>query len=99
MRSRTIRFGYRALSPDTAFSETTDISLGVVARLCLSRDRTRCATATSCSSAARPRRPERLRKVVELQVRKGWRWMTFRSTRLRNGRFSERYRFTRTAGR
>ena len=25
--------------------------------------------------------------------------MTFRSTRLRNGRFSEKYRFTRTRGR
>ena len=42
--------------------------------------------------------PSGSRKVVELQVRKGKGWMTFRSTRLRNGRFSESYRFTRTAG-
>jgi hypothetical protein len=42
--------------------------------------------------------PSASRKVVELQVRKGKGWMTFRSTRLRNGRFSEGYRFTRTAG-
>ena len=43
--------------------------------------------------------PASARKVVELQVRKGRGWMTFRSTRLRNGRFSESYRFTRTRGR
>ena len=43
--------------------------------------------------------PRGSRKVVELQVRKGKRWMTFRSTRLRNGRFSESYRFTRTVHR
>ena len=49
-----------------------------------------------CSVAGAPRK---VRKVIELQVKKGSRWMTFRSTRLRNGRFSERYRFTRTHGR
>ena len=43
--------------------------------------------------------PANARKVIELQVRKGSQWMTFRSTRLRKGRFSERYRFTRTRGR
>ena len=42
--------------------------------------------------------PAGSRKVVELQVRKGKAWMTFRSTRLRSGRFSESYRFTRTVG-
>ena len=42
--------------------------------------------------------PQDSRKVVELQVRKGKSWMTFRSTRLRNGRFSESYKFTRTVG-
>ena len=42
--------------------------------------------------------PQGSRKVVELQVRKGKSWMTFRSTRLRSGRFSESYKFTRTVG-
>jgi hypothetical protein len=100
VRSRTIRFGYRAHLEDTAFSSTTDISLGVIARLSLSASpralRNGHVVVFRGSVAGAPRG---VRKVIELQVKKGSRWMTFRSTRLRNGRFSERYRFTRTRGR
>ena len=32
-RSRTIRIGYRARHADTEFAETTDIALGVIARV------------------------------------------------------------------
>jgi hypothetical protein len=100
VRSRTIRFGYRAHLEDTAFSSTTDISLGVIARLTLSASpsslRNGKAVVFRGSVAGAP---ASARKVIELQVKKGSRWMTFRSTRLRSGRFSERYRFTRTHGR
>ena len=100
VRSRTIRFAYRAHLEDTQFSATIDVGLAVVAKLSLkaSRRSLRNGQAVvfrgSVASA-----PANARKVVELQVKKGSRWMTFRSTRLRNGRFSERYRFTRTRGR
>jgi hypothetical protein len=96
-RSRTIRIGYRARLADTDFADTTDISLAVVARVGLRTDRRSLrngATVTFRGSVAGA--PRDSRKVVELQVRKGKGWMTFRSTRLRNGRFSESYRFTRT---
>ena len=98
-RSRTIRIGYRARHADTEFAETTDIALGVIARVGLTTDRTALRngqTVTFRGSVAGA--PQGSRKVVELQVRKGKSWMTFRSTRLRNGRFSESYKFTRTVG-
>jgi hypothetical protein len=100
LRSRTIRFAYRAHLEDAAFAQTTDVSLGVVAKLSLSPSSRALRNGQSVvfrgTVAGAPRNA---RKVVELQVRKGSTWMTFRSTRLRNGRFSERYRFRRTRGR
>jgi hypothetical protein len=100
VRSRTIRFGYRAHLEDAAFSSTTDISLGVIAHLALSASpqalRNGHVVVFRGSVAGAP---ANARKVIELQVKKGSRWMTFRSTRLRSGHFSERYRFTRTRGR
>jgi hypothetical protein len=96
-RSRTIRFGYRARLGDTDFADTTDMSLAVIARVGLATDRKRLRNGQTVrfrGSVAGA--PSDSRKVVELQVRKGKGWMTFRSTRLRNGRFSETYRFTRT---
>lgn len=98
-RSRTIRIGYRARHADTEFAKTTDIALGVIARVGLTTDRASLRNGQTVrfrGSVAGA--PQGSRKVVELQVRKGKGWMTFRSTRLRNGRFSESYRFTRTVG-
>jgi hypothetical protein len=100
VRSRSLRFGYRTHLEDTAFASTTDVGLAVVARLTLSTNRKALRNGQAVvfrGSVAGA--PPKVRKVVELQVKKGSRWMTFRSTRLRNGRFSERYRFTRTRGR
>jgi hypothetical protein len=96
-RSRTIRFGYRAYLESTDFATTIDVGLDVVPRLTLSTSR----KAVRNGQAVRFRgsvagAPANARKVVELQVKKGSRWMTFRTTRLREGRFSERYRFTST---
>ncbi len=36
------------------------------------------------------------RRLVELQVRRGSRWMTFATTHASRGRFRAGYRFTRT---
>jgi hypothetical protein len=100
VRSRTFRFGYRAHLEDTDFASTIDVGLAVIAKLSLTPSRRslrngQAVVFRGTVAAA----PTNVRKVIELQVRKGSRWMTFRSTRLRNGRFSERYRFTRTRGR
>jgi hypothetical protein len=100
VRSRTIRFAYRHHIEDATFSSTTDISLGVIAKLSLSASPKSLRNGHSVvfrGSVAGA--PAKARKVIELQVKKGSRWMTFRSTRLRSGRYSERYRFTRTRGR
>src|SRR3954451_1716039 len=100
VRSRSLRFGYRAHVEDTAFATTTDVGLAVVAKLSLTTNRKALRNGQSVVfRGGVAGAPPKVRKVVELQVRKGSRWMTFRSTRLRNGRFSERYRFTRTRGR
>ena len=100
VRSRSFRFGYRTHLEDTAFASTTDVGLAVTAKLTLTTNHRSLRNGQSVvfrGSVAGA--PPKVRKVVELQVKKGSRWMTFRSTRLRNGRFSERYRFTRTRGR
>jgi hypothetical protein len=100
VRSRTIRFAYRHHIEDATYASTIDISLGVIARLSLSaspgslRNGHSVVFRGSVTGA-----PANARKVIELQVKKGSRWMTFRSTRLRSGKYSERYRFTRTRGR
>jgi hypothetical protein len=98
-RSRTIRIGYRARHADTAFSHAADVGLAVIAPVRLSTDRTVLRNGKAVRfRGSIPGAPGGARKVVELQVRKGRSWMTFRSTRLRDGRFSESYRFTRTYG-
>jgi hypothetical protein len=100
LRSRTIRFAYRAHLEDASFAQTTDVSLGVVAKLALTTSSRSLRNGQSVVfRGAVSGAPRNARKVVELQVRKGSSWMTFRSTRLRNGRFTERYRFRRTRGR
>ena len=97
VRSRTIRFAYRTHIEDATFASTTDISLQVVAKISLgvSRHTLRNGqTVTFKGSVAGA--PANARKVVELQVRKGAKWMTFRTTRLSKGRFNSKYRFTAT---
>jgi hypothetical protein len=98
-RSRTIRIGYRARHADTTFAHSTDLGLSVIAPVRMTTNRTSLRNRQSVTfRGSIPGAPAGSRKVVELQVRKGKSWMTFRSTRLRNGRFSESYRFTRTYG-
>jgi hypothetical protein len=99
-RSRLIRFAYRATVGDTAIADTTDVGLAVVAKVSLKRDRASLRNGEVVRfSGAVAGAPRGARKVIELQVKKGDRWMTFRSTRLRDGRFAERYRFRNTRSR
>jgi hypothetical protein len=72
VRSRTIRFGYRAHLEDADFTSTTDIGLAVIAKLTLSTNhrslRNGQAVVFRGSVAGAP---PKVRKVIELQVRKG----------------------------
>jgi hypothetical protein len=92
VRSRTIRFAYRAQVGDMAIADTTDVALSVAPRITLRRNRSslRNGQVVTFSGAV---------AGVELQVKKGRRWMTFRSTRLHKGAFRERYRFVNTRSR
>jgi len=96
--SRTIRFGYKATLEDTAFSAQQDVELGVVAGVSLRTDRKALRNGQTLRFTGRVLGVSAgTRKVVELQVRKGRSWMTFRSTRMTSrGAFTDRYRFTRT---
>jgi hypothetical protein len=97
--SRTIRFAYKAHLEDTAFAAQQDVELGVIASVSLKVSKTSLRNGQTVRFTGQvPGAPKGSRKVVELQVRKGARWMTFRSTRLSGGRFSSSYRFTRTRG-
>jgi hypothetical protein len=94
-RSRTIRFAYRANLEDATFSQVTDISLNVLPKVALRTNKKSLRNGQTVRfSGSIAGAPANARKVVELQVKKGSRWMTFTSTRLRNGKFSEKYRFT-----
>jgi len=97
--SRTLRFAYRAQLEDTGFASQEDVELEVVAAPSLSVSRSLLRNGQAVRFTGRvPGAPAGSSKVVELQVRKGSGWMTFRSTRLRAGRFAASYRFTRTRG-
>jgi hypothetical protein len=99
-RSRTIRFGYRANLEDADFARTIDFAVGVVPRIALKTNTHSLRNGQAVRfSGAIAGAPAGVKKVVELQVRKGKGWMTFTTTRLKNGRFSYSYRFKRTRGR
>jgi hypothetical protein len=95
--SRTIRFAYRAFADDADDADTADLEIGVrtVAHL-RATPRALHNGDTVAFSGRVEGAPARSRKVVEMQVWQDRHWLTFATTRLRNGRFGYRYRFTRT---
>jgi hypothetical protein len=95
--SRTVRFGYRAFAGDAddADAVALDLSVRTRARIAATPRRLRNGSAVAFRGTVAGA-PARSRKVLELQVRQGARWMTFATLRLRSGRFAYRYRFTRT---
>lgn len=95
--SRVVRLAYRADLDDAEYAETAEIDVRVIT---VARLRAR-PKALRNGSAVRFRgtvagAPRGSRKVVEMQVLQDGRWLTFATTRLRRGRFTHRYRFTRT---
>jgi len=97
--SRMIRFAYRASEGARDYSATTDVTLLVRASAALR------ATPRRVRNGRSVRFTGRLRglpypttgKLVDLQAKVGSKWRTFQVVRAgRNGRFTYRYRFTRT---
>lgn len=95
--SRTVRFAYRAFADDAEYAESADLELRVktAARLKAAPRQLRNGAAVMFRGAV-PGAGASSRKVVEMQVLQGGRWLTFGTARLRHGRFGYRYRFTRT---
>jgi hypothetical protein len=95
--SRTVRFGYRAFAGDAQDADSASLELAVRtgARLAATPRRLRNGSAVVFRGRVAGA-PARSRKLLELQVRQGARWLTFATLRLRSGRFAYRYRFMRT---
>lgn len=96
-RSRSIRFAYRAFEGDTEDADSAEVAVRVRAgvRLDARPRRLRNGHAVRFRGMVRGA-PRGSRKVLEMQVLQAGRWLTFGTTRLHRGRFSYRYRFTRT---
>jgi len=95
VRSRTIRFAYRTHVEDATFASTTDIGLEVIAKIGLrtsTRVLRRGQTVTFRGAVAGA--PADARPAVDLQVKRGSYWTTVKTTRLRYGTFSAKYRLT-----
>jgi hypothetical protein len=96
--SRTIHFAYRAFADDAVDADTADLEIGVRAVAHLKASPRKLHNGQAVSFRGRVEgAPPGSRKVVEMQVWQDRRWLTFATTRLRNGRFGYRYRFTRTS--
>jgi hypothetical protein len=95
--SRTVRFAYRAFGSDAEYADSSevrvDVRTGAHLRVTPTRLRNHQAIAFHGTVAGAP---GGARKVLEMQVRQAGRWLTFATTRLRKGHFTDRYRFTRT---
>jgi len=94
---RVVRAAYRLHMNDVAYVRTADVEIQVTPRVRLAtsrkalRNRQTVVFRGSIAGA-----PAGSRKVVELQAKTGRGWTTFATTRLSRGRFTHRYRFTRT---
>jgi hypothetical protein len=96
--SRVIRFAYKASTADATFASTSDVTLRVAAkaRLRVTPGRVRNGRAVTFRGVVLGGHLPRRGVHVDLQVRQGG-WRTFGVARAnRAGRFSFRYRFTRT---
>jgi Bacterial Ig domain len=98
--SRQVRIAYRAYSHDTAFAAQRLFSLRTRAgvRLSVSPSRVRNGGRVRFRGRLRGGPKPRAGVLVVLQAREGGHWRSFRTVRTtrKGGRFSTRYRFTRT---
>jgi len=95
--SRTIRLAYRAFAPDADYAESSELDVVVLTKAALRATPRAVRNKSSVVFHGRVSgAPSASRKVVEMQVRQDGRWLTFGTTRIRDGHFKYRYRFTRT---
>ena len=98
--SRQVRIAYRAYSRDATFAAQRLFSLRTRAgvRLSVSPQRARNGGLVRFRGNLRGGPKPRAGVLVVLQAREGGRWRSFRTlrTKRKGGRFSSRYRFTRT---
>ena len=95
--SRVVRFGYRAYLEDNAFAQTSDVAVTVTPRISLNASPTSVRNLRSVRlSGSLTAAPAASRKIVEIQALDGKKWRTIATTRMKKGKFTYRYRFTRT---
>jgi hypothetical protein len=95
--SRIYSFGHRLSLSDTTYAQVTHVAVPIAPEVGLRASATRVRRGATVALSGTVVGADRgSRKLVQLQVRHGRAWTTFATTRLRNGRFAYRQRFTRT---
>lgn len=95
--SRIVTFGYRLRLSDRYYSTHRSLTVKVTPKVSLTAGAKRVVNGATVRLTGKVTgAPSAARKLVEIQVRKGKRWRTFATTRLRDGAYSYRYRFSRT---
>jgi hypothetical protein len=98
--SRTVTFGYRWYTEAASFTHRTTVTVDVIPSVSMKPSRPTLRNGQSVSFAGAIKgAPRGVRKVVEIQALDGRRWRTIATVRVsksRTGKFSYRYRFTRT---
>jgi hypothetical protein len=96
--SRIYSFGYRTTLRDTTYASVTHVAVAVSSKVSLRSSASNVRTGAEVTfSGTVAGASTSSRKLVQLQVRRGRRWSTFATTRLKNGVFAYAQRFTRTA--
>lgn len=98
--SRTVTISYRWYAESSRYTHTTTVNVNVIPAVSMkaSRKTLRNGQALSLTGSVKGA-PKGVRKVVEIQALDGRRWRTIATVRVdrrKAGRFSYRYRFTRT---
>jgi len=98
--SRTITIGYRWYTQASSYTHTTAVNVDVIPAVSMKPSRATLRNGQSVKFTGKIKgAPKRARKVVEIQALDGRRWRTIATVRVNKrkaGRFTYRYRFTRT---
>ena len=90
---------YRLRLSDTSYARWSSVAVPVSARVSLAASSAKLRNGQTVTLTGRVTgAPAGSHKLVQLQAQVGRSWVTFASTRLSNGTFTYRYRFTRTTG-
>jgi len=97
--SRIFTFAYRLRLSDDHYAQWSSVAVPVAAQVSLTASRVKLRNGQTLTLSGRVvAAPAGSRKLVQVQAAVGRRWVTIGTTRMRNGAFAYRYRFTRTAG-